>query len=695
MTDSTNSGYGNSQAHYDISASLRAGVSLEDFCARAESELVMPAANIARLQKAFQSGSTVQMGKDVPKERADKAKADFERIGLRVILTPVLSIQEKVIEDPDGKTLCPACDTRVFLPANRQCPACNIFVDKVTPEMLMRRKILAQERAFAEAQISKSNKDSKKRAQEQMEKTMREEIRREMEEEYGLGGDKVGLFTGKAGIFRALGAVVMVGAALAAGRYSAKLPMFGGEASSSAAQPQAGAGQGKSTPKAQDIDKLVASMEEGVAASPGSGAALGTDDLNDEESLLRSARNGGPDAKGIPIDKALMAAQTLAKAAGNTTAERALAGTSANSGAGAGTAGKAGGGAGAGTATASDAPLPPPTEGFKAELSAEFAVTLAQLGQTSRAREILKALQLKPQLASDAAASEKVKLADLSVQAWSISSSGNAKQRLATLQADLAKLVSPSVRAIAYARVSGILSQNPSVPRELANAFLAQGAEALKTVSDTNEQTLAMAQWTMAMGASLASGIAESAKMGQMAKAQSTLARFPGVIASAPTAHSIAHLRGLEYLSKRTMGQTEAAEQSLTEGLAAVKRAEGLAEQADALRALIAASQTTSNARLQEALSSLQKQSEAETGAGRMGALTGVALVYATEGSLERYSAVRDLALRSPGVAPDQASQLGTSMLVRGDMALAQVRHAQVNFAEVERLLLRVADYLF
>ena len=510
------------------------------------------------------------------------------------------------------------------------------------------------------------------------------QIREEVEAEYGLKeGGGGGLFSGKAGLMRAVGILVLIAGAITAGRFSNRIPGFGGSGGSDAAQ--AAAKDKAAAPGApaapQDIDKMLAK----VGDKAGPDAASTGDEAADEESLLKASRNGGPDAKGIPIDQALASANALAKSVGNTTAERALAG-----GAGAPGAGKAG--AGGSSSAEPAAPLP---AAIKLALTSEFAVSLAQLGQAARAKELVRALQGKPELASDPALAKLVRHADLEVQSWALNglNPGLARQQVTTLQGEIPKLSDPSERAVAYARTSTILSKHAALPRDATNAFLLLGGEAIKTVPGADQRAV-LAQWTVAMSESLLAELSDSARQGKWTRAQALHTRLREAVAQASTPDAAARLQGLEFRARHIMGMQDKADAALDSGLLWVDKSGGLTEQATALRALITASQQPGHAKFQDALARLQTKAEAAKGAERARALAVLALTYADAGQQGKFAQLRDLVLSSSGLSSSEATSAGAQLLVRGDLALALARQSEGSYAEVESLLQRVAGYI-
>jgi hypothetical protein len=225
------------EALFDIVVQLATGSTIERVKDKAINELGMEEAKVEALARALQSGPSARIGSAVPKSRAEKARDDFTKTGLKVTLSPVLSISKMTAAESDGKTVCPACNARVILPENRQCPACNVFVDKVDEQFLLRKKLMEQERRRAEMALDKEKKASEKSNKEAMERELREQIRKEIAAEMGLDDGKSGGSL-KSKLKLAVAALGVAGLAFFGGR------MVGGAGSDGDSGKSAGKGPG-------------------------------------------------------------------------------------------------------------------------------------------------------------------------------------------------------------------------------------------------------------------------------------------------------------------------------------------------------------------------------------------------------------------------------------------------------------------
>lgn len=690
---------------FDVSVSFPSGANVDVIRERAITQLGMAEEKIDAVLKALQGGPKAKIGRAVPKDRAEKARDDFTRAGLRVELSPVLSLQAMKAreESEDGSMVCPACQKRVILPANRQCPACNVFVDKVTEEFLLRRKILEQERARAEAKLAKDAKDSEKRNRELMEQQLRDKIRAEMEAEYGLTEEKAGLFSGKAGLVRAVAGLGLVVGAVALGRLSHQIPGLGGQldpvqAKAGASAPggalAGAAGAAGAMSKAAEVDSMISkALDKGLPdemTTNADGTPL------DEDSLLKAARGGG--GKGLSVEQAVAAAGQLAKAAGNNTLDKAMGPASGGPGAGgaagapgaAGSPGAAGGGA---VADGGGVALSPET---KTGLTGDFIVRLAELGQSARAREVIKAAQAKPEVSGDPRLAGIVRLADVQARAWALDGTapGKASQLAATLKDEIGKIADPLERTLAFARAGAILSRHAVLPREAGLGFIVLGGESLKGLPGPQQQR-ALGDWTVAMAEALLADLTDSARTGRWSRAQALYTRLTATVAQAPGAESAARLQGIEYRARVVMGLTDKLDAAIEAGLMWVSKAGTVSAQARALRGLVEATDHAPLPKIQDAIGRVQAQADAAKGADKAHALAELSLLMADMGQREKAVRLRDQANdAAKGLPPAEAASLAAELLVRGDLALARARHAESAYADAESLLQRVAGYL-
>jgi tetratricopeptide (TPR) repeat protein len=624
-----------------------------------------------------------------------------------VTVTPLLTIQAAMAGSLDGTTVCPACDKRVVLPENRQCPACGIFVDKVTDEFLLRRKLLEQERGKIEFAQAKSAKDSDKRARELMEASVRAKVRAELEKEYGIKEEKPGLFPGSARLFKALGMIALLLVAFMGGRgFSTEgLPFFGTSAKAKDGSPAA--------MTAQSLEKATqgaAGSGPGAGADAADAAGAGTGDPDIDDPLIQAAGGKRIGAKGLTIEQAVAASQTLAKSVGNTTAERALA--SAKSGGAAGGAGgidskidSAAGTTGAtGTESATTAgsgasagPGHTVSKQTKLVLTAEFARALAELGQSARARGVLKAAMSSVDPAADPATAGALRNAEIRSQAWAIQRREVAApgKAIEDLKTKIGAVADPAERTQLLGQTAVILSRGGQLPADVPRAFLALGTEALKSVTGAGQPNAALGDLAVSMAEVFANETSTRARAGMWSKAQASAAQIEDLIKQAPDPWAQMRLYAVDHQIQLQLGQNDKARQRLDAALAQAGKNGNLAERATWLRSIAQLADAAAQEQMDAMTGSLQSQLESKSGLERAQALSQLALLYANGGLPARAEQYRKLAQATPGLSPAESTAVATDLIVRSELAMARVMQGLGRYAEAESLLQRVSGYLF
>lgn len=675
------------EALFDVVVKVPSGTKLEDIERMALGPAGIRADRVESLIKALRSVPQAKIGAGVPRSRADAAKEQFTKAGLTVEITPVLSIQIKTEGAFDGLFGCPACKQRVTLPENRQCPNCGVFVDKLTDEALLRKKIMEQERAKMDFQASRGAQQAEKMTRDQLEAQLRAEVRAELEGKHG--GKK------ESGRSKAIKGVVLV-AVLAA-------VFIGGRGTGAGWSWEEIKGGGSSKGKAAEVDKMLDSVgpaggaQAGAAGVAGAadGAAGGTGDPDVDDPLIQAAGGKRIGAKGMTMEQAVAASMTLAKSVGNTTAERALAGAAVGGGAaGAAPAGAGASGAAAGAAgAAAEATVSP---SVKQLLALEFTTQLAEMGQLPRALQMIKALKASPKTTADPKVASAARVADMEVRAWAMHALGESKARAAadSLLSDAAGLSDAAERAAALSRVGAILARHTQLPPEASRAFLTKAVDSVKAVGDAQLRITATGQWAVAFGEALLADAIAKAKAGQWSKVQQANTQVDTLIAQAPDAASQAKLHAIGAQLKVQLGQQDKAVQSMETGLAQVPRLDSLPERAALLRAMAQLSGGAGSDKLQAVVAALQTQALAKSGAERARTLAQLSLLSADAGLRGKASELAEAARASTGLSPADAVLVNTDLIVRGDMAAARVLHSVGLYAESETVLQRVGNYL-
>ncbi len=697
---------------YDITVELQKGITLEQFRQTAIEVVGIQEARVDALVKVLRSGPNARIGADIPQDRAFKARDDFTQAGLKVTLNAVLALQKKTVTASDGKVACPACDARVLLPDNRQCPHCGVFVDKVTPEMLLRKKLLEQEKRKMEMRQDIEQKGDLKKQQDAMEKRVRDEIRAELEEEYGLsdGGARMSKATKIKLAGAALGLVAVAflggrflgggaGAGTGPGSPSAiagapgAAGAAGGSAVAAATQAAAGASKGG------DIDKILQTLPS--AGDAGIVAPESGDEAEQEMAMLKSARNGGPNAQGMSMEQAVAASMSIAQSVGNTTAQRAISGAGGGAaGGGAAGGGATGGPAGApGSAGASavviDAAqitgLPPE---FKKDSALEFAVALAEMGQAVRGRGILKDLQNSPTIAP--ALADKLRAAEVQVNAWGLArtSADRAKKMMSSFGAELAAIKDPALRAHAASQVAVALANQSNAPELAAQPFLNLAAEAV-TQAAPGAQGPATELLLLATGKVLLEGVESASRAGQMARANSLAGKLDGLSKQAKNNAASARLLALVYRAKQLTASESVASTVLDSALSTAVKVPDLPARIAAVQSVGELAGAGAHPAVQKSLQSLEAALQLEKGGARQQAASAMAAAYASLGDSGKADSARRMLATTPGLPPGETHTATAQALVASDLALARHLHTSGLNGQAETVLVRIAGYLF
>ncbi len=697
---------------FDVVISMPPGAKLETIQKLAETEAGLPPDRVERLIKVLRSTPNAKVGAAVTMERAEEERARFTKAGLLVEVTPLLTVQTLQAGSFDGLEGCPACGKRAVMPKNRQCPSCGVFIDKLTDEYLLKKKIMQQELGAIEFQKSKSAKDTDKNSRESVEASIRAQVRAELEKKYGISKD--GFFKGKAGLLIGTTLAIVMGL------------LYAGEKGVTIGGMSLPWGKKETPAGAMSASSLQATAA-GASAAGGTGAAAGaagaaggvagaaadpTGDPDIDDPLIQAAGGKKIGAKGLTMEEAVAAANVLGKSVGNTTADRALAGGAAKSGgaatgagaasgqtvsagsAGAGGAGSAGAGSAATGGTDGAAASVP--KQLKQQLTAEFASLLAEIGQGARAREVLKALAGTINPATDAQAASALQAAQLKLQAWSAQrmSGGQAAQAAEDLKAKTQAIANAQERTQLQGQVAVILSRNAQLAPEVPRMFLSLGAESLKAVGG-GQTNASLGDLAVSMAEVFLHETTARAKAGVWTKAKASAAQVEDLIKQAPDAWAQSRLYAVDHLAKLHTGQTDKATKSLDSALALAAKNNNLSERAAWLRNISQLSDASTHEQFEAAANNLQTQLNAKSGVEKARGLTELSLLYTAAGLPGKSGQLRSLAQATAGLSAADSVAINTDLVVRSDMATAKMLHGLGRYAEAEAVLQRVGGYLF
>ena len=694
---------------FDVVISMPPGAKLETIQKLAETEAGLPPERVERLMKVLRSTPNAKVGAGVSLERAEEEKARFIKAGLHVEVTPLLTVQTLTAGSFDGLEGCPACGKRAVMPKTRQCPSCGVFIDKLTDEYLLKKKIMQQELGAIEFQKNKSAKDTVKGSRESVEAAIRAQVRAELEKKYGISKD--GFFKGKAGLLIGTTLAIVMGLLYAGEKgvtiggmslpWGKKDTPAGAMSASSLQQASSGASAAGGTGAAAG----------GAAAAAGASGAAAvelTGDADVDDILIQAAAGKKSGGKGLTMEEAIAASKTLAKSVGNTTAERAIAGapvggpggTAGAKSGGATATGGAGAAAGAGQADAAGAASSGATDTVPKQarqlLTAEFASLLAEIGQGARAREVLKAMAGGINPATDAQAASALQAAQLKLQAWSVQrmDGGRARQAAEDLKATTQAIVNAQERTQLQGQVAVILSRNAQLPPEVPRMFLSMGAESLKAVG-AGQTNASLGDLAVSMAEVFLHETTARARAGGWTKARASAAQVEDLLKQAPDAWAQTRLYALDHQAKLQTGQTDKAAKSLESALALAGKNSNLIERAIWLRSIAQLSDASTQEQFEAMATALQNQLNAKSGVEKARGLTELSLLYTAAGLPGKASQLRSLAQATTGLSAADSVAVNIDLVVRSDMVMAKLLHGLGRYAEAEAVLQRVGGYLF
>lgn len=145
---------------------------------------IFPADKLALFFSTLKSKGSVIVKNDATEAQAAGIARRFTSIGFRAIAAPVLTLQKA--DHYQRAYTCPACDAEVTLTEDRQCPACEVYVDNLSKEFLLKKKIMKEEQARAKGIQHSQAQKVLQEDEAALEERLRTEIRQEMEQKYKI-----------------------------------------------------------------------------------------------------------------------------------------------------------------------------------------------------------------------------------------------------------------------------------------------------------------------------------------------------------------------------------------------------------------------------------------------------------------------------------------------------------------------------
>lgn len=627
----------------------------------------IPAQHLDHLIRLLGAGQPAKVKGAVPWARATQIGERFGRTGVNVAISRSLSIRTLA---SDGLETCPACDVRVKMPANRQCPACKVFVDKMSPEFQEQRKLADSVRAVREAEeASSSAQKAEKQRLDSLISEYHASIHRELGPKYVLIRKK-GLFEGPLRQSIAVGSALSLVAMFAAGYWVSANFVHG-------ARPEPGVPE---SPAVAAVNRLLEQLNLKDRRSEPVGGALVTTPV---ESLLRAADGSRLTLRSLSLERAVEAALNDKSHSAREPADAADK-----------------------PAVAAIPTISVPMQS-KLLLAAGFTRGLADMGQTARAQDLVRALKDAPELATDPLAAPAVRLADLEVQAWSMQSlpEPRARQVATLLRQATAAIADPAERVTALSRVGAIAARHAQLPADIQRSFLAAAAEAAKAIADARLRAAATGEWAVATAEAHAAESTAGLTAGLRTQARTAADQVEKLVKQAPDDASRARLQAIDYRLRQQLGDNEKAGVSIEAALARVLKLDNPADRAGALRGVAQLAGAAAADRINAAVSTTATAIAASAGAGNSPADPGaslerararaqLALTCAEVGLSSQADRLGQQALATTGLGAADAAILLAELMMQRDLASARLAQAAGRYAEAEALLQRIAGYL-
>ncbi len=223
MSDTTPSDNGHQDAEYtyDVAISLPEWADRDLIAERTRAAFAGKQEAVDQIMEAIASHRVAKVKADVSREKADKVAKKFEALGFRAEISHSLKLKKLSAMVPNLKKECPNCEEIVIPGPDTQCPNCGVYIKKLTPEYLAKKRLYKKERELAEMTLRNQQQYDEHARQREMEQRIREEVRREIERKY-----KINRSRNNKRLTVALGLLVTAGLAGAfwSGRVSNKSP---------------------------------------------------------------------------------------------------------------------------------------------------------------------------------------------------------------------------------------------------------------------------------------------------------------------------------------------------------------------------------------------------------------------------------------------------------------------------------------
>lgn len=391
---------------------------------QASTQLQLGQDKATRLMQHLEQRGATRIKADIAQEEADRTAQNFRDAGFLVEMKPALALLDKNVSVSDSE--CPGCQRMMRPTPQRQCPYCQIYLDKIDPEKLRLKQIRDEELRKLNARLQRESELGSRQSQEDSERALRNRIRAELEKELGLHQPWRAFFRGSRGVLRAGAIVVLLGGAF-----------FGGYRLAS--------------PSGQPL-------------APEQKAALA-------QGVLNRIMGGG--LSGQPADLEAFAQSPAGALLAQGSADSLLASQLDSE------AGASGEWQGVAASLQKVSAQQGAALGEKQNLALALVVALAESGQAQRANELLARLQATPGYQADSARG-----AELLASAWILTQrpGGVSAQALDELATQASQL-KPQDAALFYARVASMLAASPQLSANVWQAWLDKARAQLPLLS--------------------------------------------------------------------------------------------------------------------------------------------------------------------------------------------------------------------
>jgi len=636
-------------ATYDVMVKLPAKKKIGDISTLSLQAAGIPEKHIDHLLELLGRGQMAKVKGSVPEGRAREIGQRFIRAGLEVGIMPAITVYTIV---GDGKETCPACNHRVALPDNRQCPNCHVFVDKISRKFLAKRRKEVRAKALREAKASNAKLDLAERNRlAALEEEFHTKILRELGPKFRLV-KRFRPLHGKSRWLQFAAGAIAVSAIFVAGYFTATVV-------AAALKP----------PPDEDApreSRVVTALRERLVQ-------LG---------IVEAPR----DPRGDPISIAVPPAALLRGPQGERITLRRLGLEHALDGGSTGAAAPA-------SSAAIGVTLPVAT---KIRFAAQFARTLAELGQTARAQDLLRALKDTPELAHEPAAAALVREVEIETQAAALLALPAARARPAInkLLPQIATLANTSDKVHSLARLAEAASRHRELEAEVALDLVSQAGTIARTIADAGARNAAFGDSVVAHGGIVAQDIERNLSRGLPNAAQAALPTFERLLKAAPDPWSRARLTALDARIQDQLGDRERARAQVDAALALVAKFEDVAEQIASLRALLRYLPASARPRIQALAAAMPARVDALDGRGKAQTGLQLSLLQADLGNLPAAQQLAQAARAVAGLSVEEKTAVAAEALMQREFATARALHAAGQYPETEAVLRRVAGYL-